>query len=216
MFRVSCLVKNRWPRLAVALPGNAGGPVNLFRCLRLRHGSGITGPEKRLFSPDAKHAGAEKTRLKGFSTNRHQTGHGKSRVSCLVFRENLVAGHVAGADGSRLVLTDLSRLPAAGRHFASPRGEKCRSVFSFQFFVFSFSFFGFLRPRADYASSKHAERRHGCLIRAMFRVRFSSACLRIMRRGGQAPRGHPRAPRGLLRPGVDPARGTLRVGVNAA
>ena len=32
----------------------------------------------------------------------------------------------------------------------------------------------------------------------------------------RAVRGHPRAPRGLLRPGVDPARETLRVGVNAA
>ena len=69
---------------------------------------------------------------------------------------------------------------------------------------------------ADHSSKKHPDRRHGCSIRTMLRVRFSSACLRIMRRGGQAPREHPRAPRGLLRPGVNPARGTLRVGVNAA
>ena len=45
---------------------------------------GITRPEKRLFSPDDMQAGAEKTRLKGFSTNRYQTCHGKSRDSCLV------------------------------------------------------------------------------------------------------------------------------------
>ena len=87
-------MKNRWPRLAVALPGNAGGPVNLFGFLRLRHGSGITGPEKRLFSPDAKHTGAKKTRLKGFSTYMYRLSHVESikaviRVSCLVSRENL-------------------------------------------------------------------------------------------------------------------------------
>ncbi|MDE0166430.1 MAG: hypothetical protein OXL36_15160, partial [Bryobacterales bacterium] len=69
---------------------------------------------------------------------------------------------------------------------------------------------------ADHSSKKHPGRRHSCLIRTMFRDRLSSACLRIIRRGGQAPRGHPLAPRGLLRPGVDPARGTLRVAVNAA
>ena len=46
MSRVSCLVKNRWPRLAVALPRNAGGTVNLaFVCateqasLDMRNGS---------------------------------------------------------------------------------------------------------------------------------------------------------------------------------
>ena len=97
MIRVSCFVKNRWPRLAVALPGNVGGPVNLFRCLRLRHGSGITGHEKRLFSPDAMHTGAEKTRLKGFSTNRYRLSHVESikaviRVSCFVIREKPLAG----------------------------------------------------------------------------------------------------------------------------
>ena len=52
---------------------------------------------------------AEKTRLKGFSTNRHQTSHGKSikavirkkaviRVSCFVIRENL--GIRAGPEGT--------------------------------------------------------------------------------------------------------------------
>ncbi|MDE0163790.1 MAG: hypothetical protein OXL36_01725 [Bryobacterales bacterium] len=56
---------------------------------------------------------------------------------------------------------------------------------------------------ADHSSKKHPVRCHGCLIRTIFRIRFSSVCLRVMRRGEQAPRGHPRAPRGLLRPGVD-------------
>lgn len=45
------------------------------------------------------------------------------RVSGLV--KNLKC-RIDGASGTRLFLTDLSHLLAAGRHFASPLDEKCR------------------------------------------------------------------------------------------
>ena len=63
VIRVSCFVirENRWSRLVVALPANAGGLVNLaFIAFVCATELGITRPEKRLFSPDAMQAGAEK------------------------------------------------------------------------------------------------------------------------------------------------------------
>ena len=57
------------------------GRLTLFVAYVCATDLGITGPEKWLFSPDAKHTGAEKIRLKGFSTNEHHTSHGKGRVS---------------------------------------------------------------------------------------------------------------------------------------
>ena len=115
--------------------------MNLLRCLRLRHGSGITGPEKRLLSPDAKHTGAEKTRLKGFSTYMYRLSHVESikaviRVSCLVSREKPLAGlgvalagnagrpvnisFVCATDQASLDMRNSSSLPMPGR----PGGEK--------------------------------------------------------------------------------------------
>ena len=70
------------------------------------------------------------------------------RVSCLVSSEN---HWWRSRSLQKKCLTALSRLPAAGRHFASPRGETCRLVF--------------LRRRSDYASSKHAGRLQCRLIR---------------------------------------------------
>ena len=59
----------------------------------------------------------------------------------------------------------------------------------------------FLRPCADHSSRKQPDRCQRRLNRRMFQVRFSSTCLRIIRRSGQDAR----TPRDLLRPGVDPA-----------
>ena len=82
--RVSCKTVGRgWRLLYRETPA---GRLTLFVAYVCATDLGITGPEKRLFSPDAKHTGAEKTRLKGFSTNRHQTSHGKGRDSCFVTR----------------------------------------------------------------------------------------------------------------------------------
>ena len=63
VIRDSCLVfrEKLSAGLAVALPGNAGGPVNIvFIASVCATDLGITRPEKRLFSPDAMPDGAEK------------------------------------------------------------------------------------------------------------------------------------------------------------
>ena len=77
---------------------------------------------------------AEKTRLKGFSTNRYQTSHGKSRVSglkkavfrvsCLVFRENLgIRAGLRRAPGNGLVSGLVKTCKAVARAaLSSPAG----------------------------------------------------------------------------------------------
>ena len=89
-FRVSCLVKTVGRGWRLLYRETPAGRLTFFFAIVCATDLGITGHEKRLFSPDAKHTGAEKTRLKGFSTNRHQTSHGKGRDSCLVFRKKAV------------------------------------------------------------------------------------------------------------------------------
>ena len=149
---------------------------------------------------------AEKTRLKGFSTNRFQTSHGKgrfsclkkavSRDSCLVFRENL---------GIRAGLRRAPRPDGPLTHFASLRGEKCRLVFppppsgSYKRET-SGSVSTPLAPEdftsvppppryADHSSKRHPDRRHGCLMRTIFGFAFHPPACGSCGEAGRRPEG---------------------------
>ena len=69
-------------------------------------------PSNGVITVNLDHIPAEKTRLKGFSTNRYQTSHGKGRVSslekgrdsCFVIRVFVKTSEFALACASRLAI----------------------------------------------------------------------------------------------------------------
>ena len=84
---------------------------------------GVFVPHNGVITLNPEHIPAEKTRLKGFSTNEHHTSHGKGRVSGLqkaVIRENLgIRAGLRGATGNGLVSCFVKTLKAVARAAAA-------------------------------------------------------------------------------------------------